>query len=100
MRPALGENVSVPYAVNTIMQNYIGLLLAVLLVGCANSSPAMKAVADGAQVCEDPRPQICTMDYRLVCGNLADGSRKTYSNGCGACSDAAVVSWTDSACPE
>ena len=100
MRPALGENVSVPYAVNTIMQNYIGLLLAVLLVGCASSSPAMKAVPEGAQVCEDPRPQVCTMDYRPVCGNLADGSRKTYANGCGACSDAAVASWNDGACPE
>ena len=100
MRPALGENVRVLFSVNTIMRIFIGPLLAVLLVGCANSSPAMKAVADGTQVCEDPRPQVCTMDYRPVCGNLADGSRKTYSNGCGACGDAAVVSWTEGACPE
>jgi hypothetical protein len=49
--------------------------------------------------CEDPRPQVCTMDYRPVCGNLADGSVKTYSNGCGACSDANVSSWIEGECP-
>jgi len=53
-----------------------------------------------ATVCEEPRPQVCTMDYRPVCGNLADGSVKTYSNGCGACGDAKVTSWVEGECPE
>ena len=75
-------------------------MLCLLLGGCAASSPDMKAMPEGAQVCEDPRPQVCTMDYRPVCGNLADGSQKTYSNGCGACGDAAVDFWTEGACPE
>ena len=61
---------------------------------------------DGAQntgaatVCEEPRPQVCTMDYRPVCGTLSDGSVQTYSNGCGACSDAKVTSWVEGECPK
>lgn len=61
---------------------------------------------DGAQnsgatiVCEEPRPQVCTMDYRPVCGTLADGGVKTYGNGCGACGDAKVTSWVEGECPK
>jgi hypothetical protein len=51
-------------------------------------------------VCEEPRPQVCTMDYRPVCGNLSDGGVKTYSNGCGACGDAKVISWVEGECPK
>ncbi|MCP4767606.1 MAG: hypothetical protein GY875_15195 [Gammaproteobacteria bacterium] len=53
-----------------------------------------------ATVCEEPRPQVCTMDYRPVCGTLADGSVKTYANGCGACGDAKVNSWVEGECPK
>jgi len=56
--------------------------------------------AGAATVCEDPRPQVCTMDYRPVCGSLADGSVKTYANGCGACSDGKVSSWVEGECPK
>jgi hypothetical protein len=51
-------------------------------------------------VCTDPRPQVCTMDYRPVCGQLDDGSAKTYANSCNACSDASVVDYTDGTCME
>lgn len=65
--------------------------------GIAGEDSSQNAAAVTA--CEDPRPQVCTMDYRPVCGNLADGSVKTYSNGCGACSDANVSSWIEGECP-
>ena len=74
--------------------------LVVLLSACATSSQDETALAVATQVCEEPRPQVCTMDYRPVCASLADGSVKTYSNGCSACGDAAVSSWTEGACPE
>jgi len=49
-------------------------------------------------VCTDPRPQICTMDYRPVCAQLEDGSSKTYANGCTACSDQSVTAYEEGAC--
>jgi tetratricopeptide (TPR) repeat protein len=54
-------------------------------------------VAGGA--CADPRPQICARDYRPACGVQKDGSRKTFSNACSACADAAVISQAAGACP-
>ena len=48
--------------------------------------------------CTEPRPQVCTQDYRPVCAELQDGSFKTYSNGCSACSDPAVTGYRDGAC--
>ena len=50
------------------------------------------------ELCADPRPQVCTQEYAPVCATLADGSNKTYSNGCMACGDANVGSWVDGAC--
>lgn len=48
--------------------------------------------------CQEPRPEICTMDYRPVCAKLNDGSFKTYANGCNACSDPNVISYINKAC--
>jgi hypothetical protein len=75
------------------------LSLCAALGACATTTEQPTAAAD-VTFCEDPRPQVCTMDYRPVCATLNDGSTQTYSNGCGACADAKVVSWIESACPE
>lgn len=48
--------------------------------------------------CTDPRPQVCTMDYRPVCAKKKDGSLETYSNGCIACDDQEVVGHIEGAC--
>ena len=76
------------------------ILAGVALGACASGPKEPMAAATGATICEDPRPQVCTMDYRPVCGTLEDGTTKTYSNGCGACADVEVVSWVEEACPE
>jgi alkaline phosphatase D len=58
-------------------------------------------IAAGAQqitTCPEPRPQVCTREYRPVCAQLRDGSFKTYSNGCSACSDPAVTGYREGAC--
>lgn len=71
-----------------------------LLAACTTAPSVEPAMVSQVQTCEEPRPQVCTMDYRPVCASLAEGGVKTYSNGCGACGDAAVVSWIEGACPE
>jgi len=69
-----------------------------LTLGACVSTGSDQSIA--ATICEDPRPQVCTMDYTPVCATLQDGSVKTYPNGCGACADANVKSWVADACPE
>lgn len=48
--------------------------------------------------CPDKRPQMCTMDYRPVCGTTESGELKTFGNACGACSDATVRGFTEGEC--
>jgi tetratricopeptide (TPR) repeat protein len=50
--------------------------------------------------CADPRPQMCTRDYRPACGLRKDGSRKTYGNACSACADPDVTTQAAGACPQ
>ena len=51
-------------------------------------------------ICTEPRPEVCTMDYRPVCGRHSDGSYQTYSNGCMACSNPLVEGYIEDACEE
>ena len=63
--------------------------------------------------CKDPRPEMCTMQYLPVCGNVAEApvckpgmacpavimmKKKTYSNSCSACSDPKVRSYAEGEC--
>jgi len=61
--------------------------------------------------CTDPRPQICTREYRPVCGLRDTGircittpcpstERRTYSNACTACSDPDVLEYSPGECDE
>ena len=74
----------------------ISFFLTLPLQGCANNkAPEMDKTWT---VCNEPRPQVCTREYRPVCAKLEDGSRKTYGNGCTACSDPKVMGYVDKAC--
>ena len=57
----------------------------------ACAAPEMKA-------CEDPRPEVCTLDYRPVCGQPGDSETQTYGNACMACGDASVIGFFDGEC--
>lgn len=66
-----------------------------VLAACSTSPPS----ADGSvHQCEDPRPQVCTLEYAPVCAFRGGGERREYSNGCSACADPEVSGYTDGAC--
>ena len=74
-------------------------IAAVALVACASGTPTQEVPGTKALTpCTDPRPQVCTMNYLPVCGQTAGGEAKTYSNGCGACSDPNVIGYSKGAC--
>ena len=73
-------------------------LLIVSLYACAGKAPIDAGA--GEALCQDPRPEVCTMEYDPVCARLADGGNGTRSNACTACADAAVVSYRPGACEE
>ena len=72
----------------------------VFLGACAAADVPSQQQKMAMTQCKDPRPQICTMDYSPVCGISQDGSKKTYSNGCGACSDPKVMEYSQGVCSQ
>ena len=70
----------------------------VLMAFSACTPEAPPAGPPPGTVCTGQRPQMCTRDYRPVCGSKRDGTRQTYGNGCSACADANVVSHIPGPC--
>jgi len=80
------------------VQRQLTSVLAVLAIaGCATSQPPSDD-ADPRTFCGEPRPMVCTMEYRPVCAGLIEGGEKTYSSPCNACADVAVAHYTPQAC--
>ena len=48
--------------------------------------------------CPEIRPQVCTQGYRPACAELVSGDMKTFSNGCNACTNSAVIGYRDGTC--
>ncbi len=78
---------------------WIRVLSLVLPLGSCTASGDQDVANAAVTQCTEPRPQFCTTDYRPVCAILADGLREKFSNGCGACTNPEVTSWTAGACP-
>jgi len=75
---------------------FISVFLGVVLVGACQNQAAKFEEIDN--LCPDPRPQVCTMNYLPVCGVLKGDSEKTYANACSACSDERVVGTNEGEC--
>ena len=76
----------------------LAILVAVAVLGaCAAQEPGPDST-ENIQACEDPRPQICTLEYAPVCGILGNQERKEFSNGCSACGNADVTGWVAGPC--
>lgn len=98
------------------MSNFYKLLLvsfiAVFITACSEEQASeIEVAAQTVTECTNPRPEMCTMDYRPVCATKDTGIRcvtqpcdstetVTYSNGCSACSDPTVLSYVPEACKE
>lgn len=88
----------------------VGLFACLVAAGCSATALGNSPEVELDVVCQDPRPQICTMDYTPVCGLRDTGVRcvttpcpstewATYSNGCTACSDTRVFGYVAGECP-
>lgn len=69
-----------------------------VISGCVGASQKQPVPPEDTIVCKEPRPTMCTMEYLPVCGYVADGTVRTFSNSCTACSNKNVVSFTHGAC--
>ena len=66
-----------------------GLTLILAAAGCAHT-PAN--LPDNARPCPEPRPQMCTMEYRPVIGLDENGETLgEYSNVCSGCAKEGVA---------
>jgi len=77
-------------------------LFSIMTIGCisgSNNTSEISSPEDGFITCGEERPEVCTMEYVPVCAELEDGSWKTYSNACSACSDKDVVKYQLNPCP-
>lgn len=76
--------------------------LFVAAIGCgAERSPEQTTPTSASlTTCTEPRPEICTRDYRPVCGRTEDGRSQTYGNACDACSQRDVVGHRPGPCPQ
>ncbi len=76
------------------------LLAGFIAAACAQSSALEETVSSRPVLiaCEEPRPQLCTMQYDPVCGLTGNNQYKTFSNACSACSDASVSGHSPGAC--
>ena len=79
------------------------VVLSTPVVAPSGGFPEGRASEEGGEIenltiCLEPRAQICTQDYRPVCAQMVDGTTKTYSNGCMACTDPVVTGYREGAC--
>ena len=94
----LESTMQVANSLKAIIFILIGLLC-IMNGGCFLVSEQSSNQSDTFVICIEPRPEICTQDYVPVCGYLEDGSQKTYSNACSACSDKKIIRYKVSSCP-
>lgn len=71
-----------------------------LLAACSASNPPAPVQDLTNNPCNEPRPQVCTMEYNPVCADLVAGGQREYASPCNACADDAVSGFLEGACPE
>ena len=80
------------------MKKLVYILPVLLLFTACGDGDSSTGTGNRFVACQDPRPQVCTLEYDPVCGTLTDGSSKLFATDCTACSDPSVVGFTMGAC--
>ncbi len=95
---------------NIVKKGLIFVVSIFTIVGCQtlpnkNSSSYIESQKNTKYLrCTEPRPEMCTREYRPVCADVDTGircvkapcpskDRKEYSNACTACSDSKVYGY-------
>jgi len=92
------------------MLRVVILALIFLFSGCSAQRES-SAPGESSTTCHDPRPEICTREYRPVCATRDSGERcvttpcpatesATYSNACAACADPKVYHHRPGSCDD
>ena len=81
------------------------LVMLALISGCQSDVNSDQSRPDSElevvmEMCMDPRPQICTMEFVPVCGVRDGGEKESFPNGCGACSNQGIVGYLPGECSE
>lgn len=77
------------------MRGIVAIAAVSVLAACSGSPPAPDPVTQ----CNEPRPQVCTMEYNPVCATLLNGGTKQYASPCNACAHDTVASYLADVCP-
>ncbi len=77
-----------------MIKHLVVAFFSVLLIACSQHPDPMLQ-ADG--LCQEPRPEICTMHYKPVCAEVAN-ELVEYGNACSACGDPAVNAYQIGSC--
>lgn len=80
---------------NKFLAHILILLAALCFIGC-DTSPDYENQFD--DICSEPRPEVCTREFKPVCGYKSDEASKTYSNGCTACSGKDIIGYNYGEC--
>jgi len=98
-----------PYFLKSSVIVMLFSVCAIMITACGSGNKQVSNPFQGALVCKDPRPEICTNEYEPVCANKDNGIRcvttpcpstdkVTYANACSACADKKVFSYVPGAC--
>ncbi|WP_373568214.1 hypothetical protein [Marinimicrobium sp. ABcell2] len=87
------------------MQHLVGMItLAALLSACQITQPDAELERAGTPQdtgfvkCPEQRPEMCTHEYRPVCGMANEDEWRTYGNACVACADENVKGYVGGEC--
>ncbi|MGI9227211.1 MAG: hypothetical protein ACR2PU_00310 [Gammaproteobacteria bacterium] len=81
------------------MNKLLPFILTLFVVPCLTSCDTSSDNETLDTMCSEPRPEVCTMEHDPVCGYKSDGTSKTYSNGCSACTEIEIIGYKNGECP-